>query len=150
MIWIGSKIDEAKKIFWEEEHALVKKKYTFQSIQSVNKLTHSFLAAEAMPGVKVEPHSDNLIVRVKVPYVNAKLMDYKDNNGYFYEYSCKDIMDIAPLCDDKHCQTIAYIGDSSMFFPLIHSGVKGIDRVVPIGKTMDFDLIWDGYDLTQE
>ena len=23
----------------------------------------------------------------------------------------------------------------------------GIDRVVPFGKTTDFDLIWDGYDL---
>lgn len=29
-------------------------------------------------------------------------------------------------------------------------GVKGIDRVVPIGKTMDFDLIWDGYDLVEQ
>ena len=26
-------------------------------------------------------------------------------------------------------------------------GVRGVDRIVPMGKTMDFDLIWDGYDL---
>ena len=24
---------------------------------------------------------------------------------------------------------------------------RGIDRIVPIGKTMDFSLVWDGYDL---
>jgi hypothetical protein len=24
---------------------------------------------------------------------------------------------------------------------------NGIDRIVPIGKTTDFNLIWDGYDL---
>ena len=44
-------------------------------------------------------------------------------------------------------QTIAYIGDSHVMLPLILSGVKGIDRIVPMGKTMDFDLIWDGYNL---
>ena len=26
---------------------------------------------------------------------------------------------------------------------------QGIDRIVPIGKTMDFSLIWDGYDLIE-
>ena len=75
------------------------------------------------------------------------LMDFRDNSGYFYEYDCKDILDLVPLCNDKRCQTIAYIGDSKIILPLIQSGVKGIDRVVPMGKTMDFDLIWDGYNL---
>ena len=28
-------------------------------------------------------------------------------------------------------------------------GVKGVDRIVPMGKTMDFSLIWDGYDLLE-
>ncbi len=61
---------------------------------------------------------------------------------------CKDIIQIRDLCDDKRCQTIGYIGDKDMFTQLILSGVKGVDRIVPLGKTMDFDLIWDGYDLT--
>lgn len=74
-------------------------------------------------------------------------MDYRDNSGYFFEYDCKDILDIRALCDDKKCQTIAYIGDSHVLLPLIMSGVKGIDRIVSMGKTMDFDLIWDGYNL---
>jgi hypothetical protein len=27
---------------------------------------------------------------------------------------------------------------------------KGIDRVVPMGKSMDFTLVWDGFDLIYE
>ena len=68
-------------------------------------------------------------------------------NRFHNEYDCQDIMDISTLCNDKRCQTLAYIGNSDVVRPLIESGVKGIDRVVPIGKTMDFDLIWDGYNL---
>lgn len=147
VIWTGNRIEEAKKIFWETEHKLVEKKYTFQSIQGVNKLTSSYLIAVAEQGVKVEEHEDNLIVRVKVPEIMENLMDYRDNSGYFYEYDCKDILEIKGLCNDKRCQTIAYIGDSKAVLPLIEAGVKGIDRVVPMGKTMDFDLIWDGYNL---
>ena len=26
----------------------------------------------------------------------------------------------------------------------------GIDRIVPMGKSMDFSLIWDGYDLIRQ
>ncbi len=148
IIWTGNKIAEAKKLFWDEEHKLVERKYAFQAIQGVNKLTKSCLVAAAISGVKVEEHRDNLIIRVSVPEITGTLMDYRDNSGYFYEYDCKNIMDLAPLCDDKRCQTIGYIGEREVVLPLIQSGVKGIDRVVPMGKTMDFDLIWDGYDLS--
>jgi len=147
IVWTGSKIDEAKKLFWDTEHNLVEKKYTFQAIQGVNKLTSSYLIAVAEPGVKVQEHEDNLIVRVKVPEITDYLMNYRDNSGYFFEYDCEDILTLISLVNNKHCQTIAYIGDYKVVLPLIQSGVKGIDRVVPMGKTMDFDLIWDGYNL---
>lgn len=147
MIWTGESIEEAKEVFWETEHRLVEKKYTFQPIQGVNKLTSSYLIAATEPGVRIEERKDNLIVRVNVPEITENPMNYRDNSGYFYEYDCRDILEIKALCDDKRCQTIAYIGDGKAILPLIKAGVKGIDRVVPMGKTMDFDLIWDGYNL---
>ncbi len=148
IIWTGAQIEEAKAVFWEEAHKLVKKRYNFQSIQGVNKLTKSYSIAATGAGVKLEKHMDNLIIRINVSKISDYLMDYNDNSGYFYEYDCKDILELKDLCNDKRCQTIAYIGDNRQLYPLIQAGVKGIDRVVPMGKTMDFDLIWDGYDLS--
>ena len=94
---------------------------------------------------EVKNHEDNLFIRVNVPEITDSHMDYWDNSGYFFEFDCNDIMRIEPLCNDKRCQTVAYIGDYNVVMPLIQAGVKGTDRVVPIGKTMDFDFIWDGY-----
>lgn len=147
VIWTGEKIKEAKEEFWKREHELVSKKYPFQDIQGVNKITTAYQIAARESGIQIEPHKDNLIVRVRVPKITDSLMDYQDNSGYFYEYDCKDIIEMKPLCNDKRCQTIAYIGDKDMFLPLLREGVKGIDRIVPMGRTMDFDLIWDGYQL---
>lgn len=147
VVWTGDRIDEAKEVFWKYEHNLVEKKYAFQPIQGVNKLTQAYLIAVAEPGAKVEEHTDNLIIRVKIPEITDYLMNYRDNSGYFYEYDCENIMDLTPLCNDKRCQTIGYIGDNKVLLPMIQTGIKGIDRIVPIGKTMDFNLIWDGYNL---
>ena len=147
IVWTGNQIDEAKELFWKTEHDLVEKKYTFQDIQGVNKLTKAYLIAAVESGVMVEEHTDNLIVRVRVPAITDELMEYRENSGYFYEYDCENILDLIPLVNDKHCQTISYIGTCEVLKPLLQAGVKGVDRIVPIGKTMDFDLIWDGYNL---
>lgn len=148
--WLGERKEEAKKIFWEKEHTLVKQKYTFQPIQGVNKLTSAYLASAAFLGARIEPHEDNLLVRVNVPKISAQLMELKDNSGYFYEYDCGDILELKPFCDDKRCQTVALCGKKEILMPLLKSGIRGVDRVVPLGKTMDFDLIWDGDNLVEQ
>ncbi len=150
VVWTGEKKTEAKEMFWRKLHQVVKEKYPFQGIQAVNKLTSSCLAAVRMPGVKTEPHEDNLIIRVAVEKARADLMELKDNSGYFFEYDCENLLEIRPLCDDKRCQTISYIGKKEMLLPLLRSGIKGVDRIVPVGKTMDFGLLWDGYDLAAQ
>ena len=146
IIWTGNRKQEAQELFWEYEHEQVLRKYTFQDIMAVNKLTSAYRTASCND-VKLEHREDNLIVRIKVNKITEKLMDDLENSGFFYEYNCDDIMEIRCIVNDRRCQTIGYIGNKTMFRALIESGVKGIDRIVPIGKTMDFDLIWDGYDL---
>ena len=147
VVWMGSRIEEAKQLFWEMEYELVNDRYEFQPIQAVNKLTSTYLSAVALSECRVEEHKDNRIIRIRIPEANASVMDYKDNSGFFFEYDCKDILEIRKLCDDKRCQTVGYIGDKEMLMPLIESGIRGVDRIVPVGKTMAFDLIWDGYNL---
>lgn len=147
VVWTGNAKEKAKELFWDELYELVKDKYEFQDIQGVNKLTTAYKAAAEYEGLSMLPHEDNLIVRIRVDHPTARLMDYMDNSGYFYEYDCDDTMELRDICDDKRCQTVGIIGDKDLLKPLILSGIKGIDRVVPIGRTMDFDLIWDGYDL---
>ena len=147
VIWTGNENEKAKEAFWRELHELVTAKYTLQDIMGVNKLTSSYIFAATHNEVKIEPHEDNYIVRVSIGNPDDNIMEFKDNSGYFFEYDCKDITEIAPLCNNTHCQTIGYYGDMKDIIPLLKSGVRGIDRVVPVGKTMDFDLIWDGYNL---
>ena len=126
----------------------VKEKYSFQDIMGVDKLTRTYLVAAAKEGIKLLPREDNLLYRVKVSSVDSELMEFKENCGFFFEYDCNDVMELWNICNDKKCQTVVMLGDKNWFKPLIAKGINGVDRIVNIGKSMDFDLIWDGYDLT--
>lgn len=149
VVWIGNNREQAKNRFWAELHKLVLKKYQITGVQAVNKLTSGYLLAAVSPDgeVKKVRCDDNLIVRIEVKHPTGNLMDLKDNSGYFFEYDCEDILELKDLCNDTRCQTISYLGNKKMFQPLLNSGISGVDRIVPVGKTMDFDMIWDGYNL---
>jgi hypothetical protein len=151
VVWVGTCKAEARKIFWDKLTDIVEKKYRFQPVMAVDKLVQAYLAAMDAEriGVISRVSDDNLIVRESVERLTPKLMDYRGNCGYFYEYECDDVMNLREFCDDTHCQSVGVIGDSTGMRFLIESGIRGIDRVVPIGHMMDFNLNWDGYNLVE-
>lgn len=148
VIWTGNRIPQAKEIFWEHLYQIVDKKYEIQPVQAVDKLTNMYLAAAGCACRQIKGF-DNRLVRVKIDELTPYILDYVGNSGFFYEYDCGDILEIKGIVNDK-CQTIGYIGRKEMFRPILEGGLKGVDRIVPVGKTMDFDFIWDGYNLFAE
>ena len=64
------------------------------------------------------------------------------------EFAAPKLEPLAGIVTRKY-QTLAYYGvDKDMLADfVISNGLCGIDRIVPIGKTADFSLVWDGYDL---
>lgn len=148
--WMGGceEIRQAKAIFWDKLWNVVLNKYTFQPVQYIDKLANCCLSAAAIAGIHIDKMKDNLITKVTLDQLHPLLLEYWGNSGFFYEYDLKDIMELAPLCGTK-LQTISFLGDHKKLVPLINSGVRGIDRIVVPGSTMNFDTIWDGYDLTE-
>lgn len=150
IVWTGKDKQAAKDKFWTAVHKLVVGKYTLAPVQSVGKLAALYRAA-ADREVRLEPCADNFIYRVKVEKLDDKLPDLKYNSGFFFEYDAENLTEIAPVCTNK-CQTMTYYGlDKDDIADFIRSAApQGVDRAVPMGKSMDFTLVWDGYDLIRE
>ena len=135
---------------------IVKEKYEFNDIFASNKyvsVTTFITNLKSYNAKLIRVNDSNYIYRVLLDNdlpLDEVLIDYKGNCGIFLEVQYKDNCDLLKLekiCNNNSIQTISYIGDIAMFNALLSLRLKGIDRVVPIGKTMDFDLIWDGYNL---
>ena len=130
----------------------VKKDYDYKSIFTTNKLLDTCKFAidcdETKPKIVFHDNS-NLIVRVIVNKLINKIIDYSGRTGLFVECNIDSMKNLKEICSDDRVQTITYVGNNNMFNDLIDMRLSGIDRIVPVGKSMDFNLIWDGYNLVE-
>lgn len=151
VVWTGSEIDRAKSLFWTDFEKTAAKKYGIGGAQAVGKLHAAYKAAIAFENVKIQNTGGNLITRVHIDKIPANLSGYKYNSGFFYETEVKSLDEIIPLCGEE-LQTLTYLGfEPNEIIQWLSKTVPiGIDRAVPIGSSMDFSLIWDGYDLISE
>lgn len=149
--WLGEKgrIGQVKELFWERLWNVVSEKYVFQPVQYVDKLVNCCMAAVAAEGIHVVKVKDNRIVRIEVERPDSVIQEYRGDSGTFYECEISDVMELTPICNEK-VQTVVMAGDRERIAPLVMSGVKGIDRVVEVGKSMEFGFVWDGYDLIEQ
>lgn len=149
VVWFGAKVEEAKEKFWMAVSQLAIEKYEMKPIQAVDKLEQFCCLAANKDGIHLEDHN-NRVMRIAVDTLDADLMNYKLGGGYFFEYTAESMDELIPIMN-KPCQTISYFGiePHSIQHFVITKGVRGCDRVVPVGKTMDLTFKWDGYDMIE-
>ncbi len=147
VIWTGEQISKAKEVFWNALEAVVLKKYQMSAICGSEKLLKTAICAAKYPDIK-QVKNDNLLVRIELPLLYADIMDFKGNCGYFFECNVDKLQDIIPIMKTD-CQTIAYIGKMEEHLRKVieDNGVKGIDRIVPVGRAAALTFVWDGLDL---
>jgi len=150
IFWIGNRKKEAQKVFWESVRALAKEKYELAPIQAVNKLAMFYKTAANIP-VSLKDVDDCYITRISVNDADEGLMRFKYNSGFYFEQNVNELKDILPICSER-LQTLIYYGlaEEKLKDFLLEYRPKGIDRAVPMGKSMDFTLTWDGYDLIRQ
>lgn len=150
IVWMGSsdeKIEAAKEGFWKAVKDKVDKDYDMAPILAIDKWNAFCEFSSNHSGVTLES-DNNILVRVKVDELTSDLMNYKMGGGYFFEYHAKTFDELVPVLT-KPCQTISYLGidEDKVFDMVAEHGVRGVDRIVPMGHTMDLTFVWDGYDM---
>ncbi len=146
IIWMGKKVEEAKSIFWNSLKTELRE-YDLPPLAGSEKLLqYCILAQDHNHITKIA--DDNKLVRVELCELFENVLNYKSNMGYFFEYTIQNLTEIVPLLRNS-CQTICYYGiESEDIQELVaKSGVRGVDRIVPMGHAQEFSLIWDGYDI---
>ncbi|HAR79795.1 MAG TPA: long-chain-fatty-acyl-CoA reductase, partial [Succinivibrionaceae bacterium] len=150
IVWTGKSRAHAKDVFYKAIRERIAGDYQFSPILSVDKLDAFCRLAAVHPQVQ-KLSSDNLVVTVKLPELYLDVMDYKAGGGYFFDYDCDDLRDLLPILG-KTCQTVSYLGidPENLKELVITGGVRGVDRIVPLGHTMEIEFIWDGYFMVEQ
>ena len=149
VVWTGSHVEEAKRLFWDAVQQVAEQKYQFQEVMAVDKLTALYKQSCAMP-TSEEQTKNNLLRRVEITELPTDIDSFRCTGGYFTEYTAQSLDEIAPIVNTKY-QTLAYFGfehDELRDF-VLRNHLTGIDRIVPFGETTTFSLTWDGMNLIE-
>lgn len=155
--WYGESgdIEKSKSIFWTAIHGYLKDKYEVQPVIAVDKTTMAYKVAAEIDDSRIVPSEDNIITRVEIDDFNhlpsgKTLADFEAPGGFFLEYSSESLDGLKEIVDERY-QTMTFVCDEnkakSLKDYIVSNGLKGVDRIVPIGHSADFGLVWDGYDL---
>lgn len=151
VVWLGAaaRVERSQEVFWGVLHAQLAARYTLQPVQAVTKLTALYRLGARTAARKVAM-PDNLITRMRVRALTEELPACKVGSGFFIEYAAEDLAAIRPLCT-RACQTLSYYGvpKETLLTAVLSMRPVGVDRIVPMGRTMDFALVWDGMDLVR-
>lgn len=148
--WMNSNA-EAKNKFWESIFEISSQKYILQDSIVVDKYTKLCQDSLALEHLQYIERTENILYRVGLDQLNENVQTYRGKSGYFYEYDLKSLDELMAIVTDKY-QTITYFGIRPELIQnfILENTVSGIDRIVPIGKAMDIDVVWDGHDLILE
>ena len=148
IIWSGKNLNKAKKIFWKKLELYIEKKFSFNESAIVDKYSDLLSNAINFNYFDKKEISNNKMYRVSLSKLTNLNHNLRGKWGLFYEYDSKNLDNLKKIINYKY-QTLTYFGLDKIFLRnfVIHNRLKGIDRIVPIGKALDIDLIWDGYDI---
>ena len=151
ILWTGNRIDEAKARFWQGVFDYAKHRYDLSPIKVVDKYLQACLNAIDFDEIDRVQRHGNLVWRVSLKTLNPLTNDrIRGKFGLFFEYDLNDWAELWKVVNEKY-QTLTYFGvDAQQIAELVRdNGLLGIDRIVPIGKALDINIFWDGFNLIE-
>jgi len=141
----------ARERFWEAVAEQAGQKYVLQDAVAVDKYTALCEEAVNNGNLKSASRKGNLIYRIELKELDADIIEHRGHGGFFYEYALKDWAELFAVVTEKF-QTVTCFGVDEDAFQdaVIAARLRGIDRIVPVGKAMDIGVFWDGHDLVRE
>ncbi len=145
IIWEKKPLKSIIEIFWNNLEKFVQDNYlTSLSITSKKyQILNNYLMENS--DLRINKMNNKYIKRIKINKLDKNIINYRGFSGLFFEYEMKDILELNEIIN-RNFQTLSYFGYDKIFFEKIfkRNKFKGIDRIVPVGETLEMSLIWDG------
>ena len=148
--WIGNQTDahQAQARLWPEIVQIVEQKHALQAVQVMDKFVQACRSALTGSHVQVVERHENLLYRVELAGLDLHQDAYRGYFGTVHEVVLPHLNDLAPIVNERY-QTLTAQGIDNAFIRewIVRHQLRGIDRVVPVGRALDMNIVWDGYDM---
>jgi hypothetical protein len=148
--WIGGHEDvsRAQARLWPEVVKIAKEKYTLGTVDVMDKFVQACRSTLNNENVERISRHENVLYRIFLSSVNADQDKCRGHFGTVYEVTLPKLDALAPIVNERYqTMTTQGISNSAIREWIVRNGLRGIDRVVPVGRALDMDIVWDGYDM---
>lgn len=150
VVWHGDDrtINRAQERFWTAIDAVSTRRGEVEPIHVINRfveLCEKLSSSDSICEVKgLQSSAARLTLNAGAQWQELSSLRF----GTFSQTSIGELREIGFLVDSR-VQTLGYLGYSGAELNSLVLSVldRGVDRVVPVGTALEFDLVWDGYDL---
>lgn len=150
--WMGKEDDcvSAGRRFWQEVFNACTGSYELADVKVSEKYAMLCRMADEFENIKVTRYENALYV-VRLETLPDQITELRGRFGLFFECRLDSLEEIIGKAEKK-VQTCAVYGiePSEVAECVWNVHAKGIDRIVPIGETLDIGVLWDGYDVISE
>lgn len=150
VVWIGlsETVKAAKEKLWPILAQYAASRYTPEPIQIMDKYVQSCLKAlDDDKVVAIERH-ENVLYRLELLGLVVNQDEFRGYFGTIHEVTLETVDMLATIVNERY-QTLTYFGLDPVTLRsfILEHRLRGIDRIVPIGKALDMGIFWDGYDI---
>lgn len=150
IVWIGNQEDAhlAQARLWPEVVQIAEQKNALQAVQVMDKFVHACRSAITGSNVQVIERHKNLLYRVWLDGIDQHQDAHRGYFGTIHEVVLPHLDELAPIVNERY-QTLTVQGIDNSFICewIVRNQLRGIDRVVPVGRALDMNIVWDGYDM---
>ena len=148
VIWFKVSQIKIKILFWNALLNVVKENYVMKDgfyIKKYDKILEIFIKEQ---NFKYYKSFENLINVIGLKKVDFDVYKKKRKLWSVFEYDLDNLNEFSSFVNEKY-QTLLYLGfkKKDLHNLIFNNDIKGIDRVVQFGNSLNIDLIWDGYDI---
>jgi hypothetical protein len=149
VVWVGDPVaaKTARERFYAElANAVSKRSYPHDVGVSVAKFSHAYRAIIDFEVSSFERRSGmvDTVALARIQNVRAAVQ----GGGFLFDVVLDDLTGIAPQLR-REDQTLTYFGFGVEELRRLVEAAngRGLDRIVPIGRALNFGHVWDGWDL---
>jgi hypothetical protein len=147
--WIGepAAVEVAQTRFWPKVNNAATSHDDEPAALMARATDAHMMAAQGIP-LKLSGSLSQFPLRLSAPWADDKMREKQSGHGLLIEVALPELSALAPQLDDRD-QTLVHHGfdpeQLRQFVCALHN--RAIDRIVPLGRALDFHHVWDGTDL---
>ena len=150
LIWVGNaeEVAAAQTRLWPQFTDYVRDKYALEPVHAMDKYVALCCNSIDHDNIAQVSIDSPLLTRITLRALTPQQTEQRGFFGTVHEYATTSLEAIAPIVNARFqtMTTFGFAREALREF-VIGNLPSGIDRIVTIGRALEMDFVWDGFDM---